>query len=121
MPQAAHSELHVPAEPWRCRASHMRRRNPGKQPHILNASSNLIGICFVIIAGIKLTNLADQTFVDEVCIFAAFGFLCSCVLSYISMRIDDRNGWYETVADYLFLVSLVVLVFSVMLFARNVL
>jgi len=99
----------------------MQRRHPGKQPHILNASSNLIGICFVIIAGLKITKLADQTFVDEVCLVAAFGFLCSCVLSYISMRVDDQHGRYEIVADYLFLVSLVVLVFSVLLFARNVL
>jgi hypothetical protein len=93
----------------------------GKQPHILNASSNLIGICFVIIAGLKITDLADQTLVDEVCIVAAFGFLCACVLSYVSIRIDDQNGRYERVADHLFLSSLILLFVGVVLFARNVL
>jgi len=29
-----------------------------KAPHILNASSNLLGICFVVLTSLKLLNLA---------------------------------------------------------------
>ena len=96
--------------------------NPGKQSQILNASSNLIGICFVIIAGLKITNLADRTYADEVCIVSAFAFLCACVLSYISMRTASKRAeQYERLADYTFLASLLLLFSGITLFARDLL
>ncbi|MBV9828607.1 MAG: hypothetical protein JO001_23510 [Alphaproteobacteria bacterium] len=91
----------------------------GKQPHILNASTNLIGICFVIIAGLKITNVSDRTFADEICIVSAFGFLCACGFSYASLRASQDNDRYEKAADYLFLGSLLLLFVDVVLFARN--
>jgi hypothetical protein len=80
--------------------------NPGKQPYILNASSNLFGICFVLIAGLKLTNLNDASFVDEINAFAALNFLAACTLSYLSIRNEKRGEQYERWADYLFLTGL---------------
>jgi hypothetical protein len=96
-------------------------RTPGKQPHILSASTNLIGICFVVIAGLKITAMADRTFADEVCIVAAFGFLCACVLSYVSLRTDRHDDPYEIAADYFFLFSLILLFAGIVLFARDAL
>ena len=94
----------------------------GKQPQILNASSNLIGICFVIIAGLKITGLADHTLADEICIIAAFGFLVGCVLSYVSLRLKGVVAQrYENFADYTFLASMLLLFAGVTLFARDLL
>jgi hypothetical protein len=95
---------------------------PSKQPQILNASSNLIGICFVIIAGLKITNLADRTYADEVCIISAFAFMCACILSYISIRTSSKRAdLYERLADYTFLASLLLLFMGITLFARDLL
>jgi hypothetical protein len=96
-------------------------RVPGKQPHILNASTNLIGICFVIIAGLKITAIADRTFADEICIVSAFGFLCAAVLSYVSLRTERPRDPYEIAADYFFLSGLILLFAGVVLFARDAL
>lgn len=91
----------------------------GKQPHILNASSNLLGICFVLITGLKLTKASDNTWADEISLMAGLALLSSCVLSYISMRSDNRTQRYERLADYLFLFGLFVLFVAVIVFARD--
>jgi hypothetical protein len=91
----------------------------GKQPHILNASSNLLGICFVLVTGLKLSGASDHTWADEISIGSAFCFVLSCVLSYVSMRVDLRTQSYERVADYFFLTGLLSLFIAVVSFARD--
>ena len=90
------------------------------QPHILSASTNLIGICFVLITGLKLAGANEQTFADEICVVAALGFMSSSILSYLSMK-RKKESRYESVADYIFIFSLVTLFFAVLIFARGVL
>lgn len=36
-----------------------------KSSHILNASSNLLGFCLVIITSLKVTRYAHGTYIDE--------------------------------------------------------
>jgi hypothetical protein len=36
-----------------------------KAPHILNASSNLLGLCFVVLTSLKFLKLTDRTYIDE--------------------------------------------------------
>jgi hypothetical protein len=91
----------------------------GKQPHILNASSNLLGICFVLVTGLKLTKASDNTWADEISLVAALALLSSCVISYLSMRSKRRAERYERVADYLFLFGLFTLSLAVVAFARD--
>ena len=91
----------------------------GKQPHILNASSNLLGICFVLITGLKLSKASDNTFADEISLLAGFCLLSSCVLSYISLRTHRQTTRYEGLADYLFLTGLLTLFVAVIVFARD--
>lgn len=91
----------------------------GKQPHILNASSNLLGICFVLVTGLKLTKASDNTWADEVSLVAALALLSSCVLSYISMRSEHESTRFERIADYLFLFGLFTLFVAVLAFARD--
>jgi len=92
----------------------------GKQPHILNASSNLLGICFVLVTGLKLTGAAKDTWADEISLLSAVAFVCSCVLSYISLRTEKYTTHYEIAADYLFLTGLFSLFIAVMAFARDI-
>jgi hypothetical protein len=91
----------------------------GKQPHILNASSNLVGICLVLVTGLKLTGASDHTLADEISVGSAFAFIISCVTSYLSMRIAKRASFYETIADYLFLLGMFTLFIAVTAFAYD--
>lgn len=92
----------------------------GKQPHILNASSNLLGICFVLITGLKLTKASDNTLADEISLLAGICLLASCVISYVSLRTEKHPQRYEIIADYFFLTGLFALAVAVTAFARDI-
>lgn len=85
----------------------------GKTPHILTASSNLLGICFFIIAALRVTHLAEHTWGDEISMAASIGFLAACLLSYVSMRLKKNSLMIERAADYIFLSGLVLLFVSI--------
>ncbi len=73
-----------------------------RHPHILNASSNLLGICFVIIGALKLANVNARSYADETTWAAAACFLTSIAASYSAIRSDAGNSWLNTVADAAF-------------------
>jgi hypothetical protein len=91
-----------------------------RQPHILNAASNLLGICFVLITAIKLSGSSDSTYLDEVCILAALGFMISCLLSFYSIRNPVNTDRVELFADYIFFSAMILLFFAVLLYARHI-
>jgi predicted transporter len=95
--------------------------NNGKRPHILSNSSNLLGICFIIIAGLKLSKMSIATYADEISMVAAIGFMTSCVLSYMSIRSDKSAETMERFADYFFLFGLFTLFTAVLIFSLDVL
>ena len=92
----------------------------GKQPHILSSASSLLGICFVIVTGLKITGVSRHTFADETSLVAASGFSASCILSYASMRARKQADFYENLADYFYFASLLLLFGAVLVFAINV-
>jgi hypothetical protein len=57
-----------------------------KSPHILNASSNLLGLCFVVLTSLKLFKISQKTFIDELTSIAIVLFMASCILSFLSIR-----------------------------------
>jgi tellurite resistance protein TehA-like permease len=92
-----------------------------KSPHILNASSNLLGICFVVLTSLKLLKVSQKTFIDELTSLAIILFMASCILSFLSIRGNiKKSGKYENVADYLFLVGIVPLFITTILFSFNI-
>lgn len=93
--------------------------NNRKPPHILNASSNLLGICFIIITGLRLTNESSNTLADDVSLFAALNFLAACVLSYLSIRIEKETIRLERWADYLFLIGMISLFVAILAFSKG--
>ncbi len=93
--------------------------NNGKPYHILNAASNLLGICFVIITGLKLTNAGAATFADDISLFAALNFLGACLVSYLSIRIEKDAIRLERWADYMFLVGIISLFVAIAAFSMG--
>jgi hypothetical protein len=77
--------------------------------HILPTSSNLVGLCFLIISFIRLFNLGHQTIIDELLAIAIIFFLLASFFSYASIRARSRNIFYEKVADIIFMSGLTVI------------
>jgi hypothetical protein len=77
--------------------------------HILPTASNLLGLCFVILSYIKLSNLSHQTVVDELVSVLMVFLLASSLFSYVSIRAKTKNDLYEKIADVLFIIALVLL------------
>ena len=91
-----------------------------RHPHILNASTNLLGICFVIITGLKLTGANDLSFSDLVAWAASLMFLGSIVLSYMALRKPGREPWCEKWAERTFMAGVAGLTISVFVVAAVV-
>ena len=92
-----------------------------KSPHILNASSHLLGLCFVVLTSLKLFKISGSTVIDEITTVAIVLFMVSCILSFLSIRGSMKeSSKYENIADYLFLGGLVLLFATTILFAFNV-
>ena len=77
--------------------------------HILSTSANLLGFCLFIITSLHLTNKTENTFIDEFTSIIALFLTVSSVLSFISIRTENKNLEYkfEQIADYLFIISLI--------------
>lgn len=84
-----------------------------RHPNIMNAASNLLGICFLVITGLSVTRSNGQSFADEVAWLAAICFLASVFLAYAAIRRGDEGGWQATWADRLFMVGVLALSLSV--------
>lgn len=89
--------------------------------HILNASSNLLGFCFVILTSIRFLKLSEKTYIDETVTIALVFFMLSCILSFLSIRGNIKsNGRFENVADYFFLGGMGILFLTAVLILFNV-
>ena len=77
--------------------------------HILPTASNLLGLCFVILSYIRLSNLSHQTLIDEIVSVLMVFLLASSVFSYASIRAKTKNDLYEKIADVIFMIALVLL------------
>ncbi len=77
--------------------------------HILPTSSNLLGLCFVILTFIRILKLANETVIDEIVAAAIVLFFISSFFSYVSMRSDTWTQLCEKIADSIFLIGLFLL------------
>lgn len=92
-----------------------------RQPHILNAASSLLGICFVLITGLKISGASSGTLLDEVAMVSAVGFVGACLFSFASMLQLPAPINYELIADLLFVLSMLCLFAAVLMFGRSLL
>ena len=74
--------------------------------HILPTSSNLLGLCFVILTFIKVLKLTNESLIDELVAIAIIFFLVASFFSYASMRTNRWAEKYEKIADIIFLIGL---------------
>lgn len=79
--------------------------NSTKSSHILNASANLVGFSFLILTSLKVMNLAQNTFADNIAALAVVTFIFSIIFSFVSIRTknNEMSEIFETIADYIFL------------------
>ncbi len=82
-----------------------------KSPHIMNASTNLVGFTFIVLTSIKAFHLGQSVLIDEIVAVSVAGFMLSTLLSFLSIRSDEQSSSsnYETVADYVFFGSLLLM------------
>jgi hypothetical protein len=91
-----------------------------KSPHILNASSNLLGICFILLTSLKLLDKSGKTVIDEITLAAIILFMASSILSFLSIRSKGQSSEFlETIADYAFIGGISMLFITTILFSFN--
>ena len=92
-----------------------------KSPHILNASSNLLGLCFVVLTYLKVVGKSQTTIIDEITFVAIILFMASCLLSFLSIREENKRSLLlEQIADIIFLCGLALLFLTTILFSFNI-
>ena len=89
--------------------------------HILSTSANLLGFCLFVITSLQISNHAESSFIDEFTSIIALILVFSCLLSFISIRTKNQKKelQLETIADYLFLSSLVGIMIIILLISLN--
>lgn len=93
----------------------------GKNVHVMNVSSNLMAICFVVLTSLKILGKSNQTIIDEIAVIAIVLFMTSCCTSFLSIKIKStRRPLLENIADVVFLSGLALLFVTTLLFAFNV-
>ena len=77
--------------------------------HILSTSANLLGFCLFVITSLHIANLTEANIVDEFTSVVGVLLTFSCLFSFISIRTsnEQRERRFETIADYLFISSLI--------------
>lgn len=89
-------------------------------PHIFTASSTLLGLCFIVLTSMKVSNAEEASLVDEFTAIAILMFMISSILSYLSIRINRNTRKIERTADVAFLAGPGFLFLTTMLIAFNV-
>lgn len=90
-------------------------------PHVLNVSSSLMGICFIVLTSLKVIGRSEESIIDEITCLAIILFMASCIFSFLSIRmVSKKRDWLETAADIILLCGLFLLFITTMLFSFNV-
>jgi len=92
-----------------------------RSPHILNAASNLMGICLIIQTSIRVLGYGNKSYIDEITAVATCFFMSACLFSYLSLRnaTEKRSLKLERIGDISFLLGLGLLFVMVILISIN--
>lgn len=97
------------------------KQSGDKSTHILNTSSNLLGICFIVLTSLKVMKISASTIIDEITTVAIVLFMSSCLFSFLSIRSQSKRAdMYENIADWIFLSGLSLLFVTTILFTFNI-
>lgn len=84
-------------------------------PHILNASTNLLGICLGLITVLRLTHFGEKSFGDEVAWLAAIMFLASTLSSFVVIRNANVMERHAVWVDRVFILGVCLLILATLL------
>jgi len=89
--------------------------------HILNTSANLLGFCLFVITSLKLANRAEGIWIDGFTSVVALLLTISCFFSFFSIKTKNplKEGRFESVANYFFIVSLTGILAIILLVTFN--
>jgi len=85
-----------------------------RPPHILNAATNLLGICLVIITGLKLASANARSYADELAWLSAAFLFAAALNAYLAIRNDGALPWQARAADIAFLGGMSTLALAVL-------
>ena len=88
--------------------------------HILPTSATMVGVCLTAVGLVKIIEQhIGPSHVDEYFSLNSILFLVSSVTAYLSLRTSHarRIKLYETVADSMFVIGMVLMVIITILFA----
>jgi hypothetical protein len=88
-----------------------------RHPPLLNAATNLLGVAFVVIGALKLTNSNAQSYADECAWCATAFFLAAIGSSYWAIRRNNSNETVNNIADASFFGGLLLLTTSLLIAA----
>ncbi|MBK8517100.1 MAG: hypothetical protein IPL55_12725 [Saprospiraceae bacterium] len=90
-------------------------------PHILNTSANLLGFCLFVITSLHIANQIEMHVIDEFTSGVAVFLTFSSIFSFISIRTSNlkREKYFETIAEYLFLIALIGILVIILLITLN--
>ena len=93
-----------------------------KSTHILNTSTNLLGFCLIVLTSLKISNYSEKSLIDEFSGIAAILLTASSILSFMSIRSmnEKKSERFETLADGIFLVALLLIAVIIVLVSLNV-
>ena len=92
-------------------------------PHILSTSATLLGFCLFVITSLQISNYIEHHIIDELTSAVAVMLTNSCIFSFASIRTENpqKEKRFESIADYLFIGSLIGILVIILLITLNVL
>jgi hypothetical protein len=89
--------------------------------HILNTSATLLGFCLVVITSLHISNKLETHLLDELTSIIAILLTFSTIFSFLSIRTSNmkKEQLLESIADYLFFISLVGILLVILLISLN--
>jgi hypothetical protein len=76
--------------------------------HILGTAANLLGFCLIVITSLHIAQKSQNSIIDEYASIIALVLTASCLLSFMSIKTQDKKKEfvYEQIADILFFLAL---------------
>ncbi len=89
--------------------------------HILSTSANLLGFCLFVITSLHIANRTKASRLDELTSCIAVVLTSSCIFPFFSIQTSylNREKRLESIADLLFVFSLVGILVIILLITLN--
>ena len=90
-----------------------------RSPSILNTSSNLLGLCLIVLTSLKIADRSQENIIDELTGVASVLLMTACLLSFLTMHTahQKRGDRFERAADMVFIGGLTLVFITIVLIA----